>query len=96
MCRHRTLILMLIAAASWRGTTVSARAATVDDQTSDHTVLFDAPRMQSQSPTDEPATRAQRDPVNPVPLSPQLGTALMTLAGVVVYRHRRPLLKWLA
>jgi len=59
-------------------------------------VLFDAPPMQRQPETDEPAPETQRDPVNPVPLSPQLGAAMMTLAGAIVYRHRRPLLKWLA
>src|SRR5690349_20956697 len=102
---------LLIATILLAANACAARAATVDGAVRfedeftptrasilnlDEQAQIAAPTTQSDKLAPDAADQRTNEPVNPVPLTPQLGAAVLTLIALAIARYRGPLIKWLA
>ena len=108
MTSHRTARSWLIAAAlnalfaaylaasASASVTEPAKFEPLPDSSQPQMVLFEVqPALPTAYDDGASADRRTNEIVNPVPLSPQLWTGLITLAGAVIVRYRRSMLNWL-
>jgi len=88
---------------SFAGTTDGRRFTEVVDPQPTHLLdeQLDRPGTTRQIATDPASDSSAADDenakehVNPVPVTPQLGAAALTFAGILIVRYRRDVIKWL-